>query len=165
MAEKEKSDEVELNQKLKLKLIYSKPELIEKAKKEISLIRKKIKAKKKELKKVKKEYTKARKFSQKKGFETEKAKDTLKSKQIKNIELENYKFRVGWMKNYISKNIGEYFNYFKKECERQELAKTKASTLDGEIEFRLKSKKEQNEIKIEQEFYSLEYHPKKRVKK
>ena len=34
-------------QKLKLKLIYSKLELIKKAKKEISLIRKKIKAKKK----------------------------------------------------------------------------------------------------------------------
>ena len=41
MDEKEKSDEVELKQKLKLKLIYSKPELIKKAKKEISLIRKK----------------------------------------------------------------------------------------------------------------------------
>ena len=81
---------------------------------------------------------------------------------MKNIELENYKFRVRWIKNYISKNIGEYFNYFKKECERQEIAKTKVSTLDGEIEFRLKSKKEQKEIKMEQEFYSLEYHPKKK---
>ena len=161
--EKENAYEVEQKQKLKLKLIYSKPELIKKAKKEISLIRKKIKAKKKELKRVKKEYTKARKFSQKKGFETEKAKDTSKYKETKNIELENYKFRVGWSKNYISKNIGEYFNYFKKECDRQEIAKTKASTLDGEIEFRLKSKKEQKEIKMEQEFYSLEYHPKKRV--
>ena len=92
-------------------------------------------------------------------------KDTLKSKQIRNIELENYKFRVGWIKNYITKNIGEYFNYFKKECDRQEIAKTKASTLDGEIEFRLKSKKEQKEIKMEQEFYSLEYHPKKKESK
>ena len=165
MDEKEKSDEVELKQKLKLKLIYSKPELIKKAKKEISLIIKKIKAKKKELKKVKKEYTKARNFSKKKGFETEKAKDSLKSKQIRNIELENYKFRVGWIKNYITKNIGEYFNYFKKECDRQEIAKKKASTLDGEIEFRLKSKKEQKEIKMEQEFYSLEYHPKKKSQK
>ena len=165
MDEKEKSDEVELKQKLKLKLIYSKPELIKKAKKEISLIRKKIKAKKKELKKVKKEYTKVRNFSKKKGFETEKAKDSSKSKQIRNIELENYKFRVGWIKNYITKNIGEYFNYFKKECDRQEIAKTKASTLDGEIEFRLKSKKEQKEIKMEQEFYSLEYHPKKKSQK
>ena len=114
------------------------------------------------MKKVKKEYTKARKFSQKKGFETEKVKDTSKYKETKNIELENYKFRVGWIKNYISKNIGEYFNYFKKECDRQEIAKTKVSTLDGEIKFRLKSKKEQKEIKMEQEFYSLEYHPKKK---
>jgi len=31
--------------------------------------------------------------------------------------------------------------YFKKECERQEIAKTKTSTFDGKIEFRLKSKK------------------------
>ena len=45
--EKENAYEVEQKQKLKLKLIYSKPELIKKAKKEISLIRKKIKAKKK----------------------------------------------------------------------------------------------------------------------
>ena len=32
--------------------------------------------------------------------------ETLKSKNIKNIEFQNYKFRVGWIKNYISKNIG-----------------------------------------------------------
>ena len=35
------------------------------------------------MKRVKKEYTKARKFSQKKGFETEKAKDTSKYKEMK----------------------------------------------------------------------------------
>ena len=39
----------------------------------------------------------------------DKMKDTLKSKNIKIIELENYKFRVGWKKYYISKNIDEYF--------------------------------------------------------
>ena len=88
------------------------------------------------MKKVKNEYIKARKFCLKKGFETEKEKDTSKYKETKNIELENYKFRVGWIKNYISKNIGEYFNYFKKECNRQEIEKAKASTLDGKIEFR-----------------------------
>ena len=55
------------------------------------------------MKKVKKEYTKARKLFQKKGFETEKAKDALKYKEIINLELENYKFRVGRSKNYISK--------------------------------------------------------------
>ena len=79
--------------------------------------------------------------------------------------MENYKFKVNWIKNYISKNIGEYFNYFKKEWDRQEIAKTKASTLDGEIEYRLKSKKEKLEIKRDQEFYTLEYQPKKKSKK
>ena len=154
----EKVDEEELKQKLKLKLVYSKPELIKKAKKEISFLKKKIKAKKKELRKVKKEYNKAKKFSEKKGIITEKMNDALKSKNIRNIELENYKFKVGWIKNYISKNISEYFNYFKKECDRQESAKTKASTLDGEIEYILKTKEEKLEIKRNQEFYTLEYH-------
>ena len=37
--------------------------------------------------------------------------------------------------------------------------------MDEEIEFILKSKKEQKEIKMEQEFYSLEYHPKKKSQK
>ena len=96
---------------------------------------------------MKKAYNKAKRYSEKKGIETEKAKDTSNAKKLRNIELENYKFKVNWNKNYISKNIGEYFNYFKKECDRQEIAKTKASTLDGEIEYRLKSKKENLEIK------------------
>ena len=167
MVECEKMDLEEPKQKLKLKLVYSKPELIKKANKEISLLRKKIKAKKKELRKVKKEHNKAKKYSEKKGIIIEKMNDTLKSKNIKNIELENYKFRVGWIKNYISKNIGEYFKYFKKECERQENEKTRASTIDGEIEYRLKSKEEKLEIKRDQLFYTLEYKPnkKKRVKK
>ena len=96
--------------------------------------------------------------------------DSLKSKNIKNIELENYKFRVGWIKNNISKNIGEYFNYFKKECKRQESKKTRASTIDREIEYRLKSKEEKLEIKRDQRFYTLEYKlnkkkEKKRIKK
>ena len=101
------------------------------------------------MKKIKKEYIEARKFSQKKDLKQKKRRMPQNIKKPKNIELENYKFRVGWIKNYISKNIGEYFNYFKKECDRQEIAKTKASILDGEIEFRLKSKKEQKEIKME----------------
>ena len=45
--EEKKENAYEVEQKQKLKFIYSKPELIKKAKKEISLIRKKIKAKKK----------------------------------------------------------------------------------------------------------------------
>ena len=114
---------------------------------------------------MKKEYNKAKKFSEKKGIITEKMNDALKSKNIRNIELENYKFKVGWIKNYISKNISEYFNYFKKECDRQESAKTKASTLDGEIEYILKTKEEKLEIKRNQEFYTLEYHSSKKKRK
>ena len=61
----EKIDEIKANveeqgQNLKLKLIYSKKELIKKAKKEIALIRKKIKSKKKELRKTKKAYSNAK---------------------------------------------------------------------------------------------------------
>ena len=92
-------------------------------------------------------------------------KDTEKSKTRKNIELENYRFKVSWIKNYISKNIDGYFNYFKKECERQESAKTYASTMDGDIEFRLKTKKEKLEIKRDQEFYTLDFHPNKKKSK
>ena len=116
---------------------------------------------------MKKEHNKAKKYSEKKGIIIEKMNDTLKSKNIKNIELENYKFRVGWIKNYISKNIGEYFKYFKKECERQENEKTRASTIDGEIEYRLNSKEEKLEIKRDQIFYTLEYtlNKKKKSKK
>ena len=88
--------------------------------------------------------------------------DSLKSRNKRNIELENYKFKVNWIKNYISKNIGEYFNYFKKECDRQEIAKAYASTMDGEIEYKLKSNKEKIAMKKDQEFYSLEFHPKKK---
>ena len=85
---------------------------------------------------------------------------TLKSKNIKNIELENYKFRVGWIKNYASKNIGEYFKCFKKESERQK--KQELQLLTGKIEYKLKSKVEKLEIKSDQRFYTLEYKPKKK---
>ena len=49
-----KANEEEQIQNLKLKLVYSKNELIKKAKKEIALITKKIKAKKKSSEKLKK---------------------------------------------------------------------------------------------------------------
>ena len=81
----------------------------------------------------------------------------FKVKNIKNIEFENYKFRVGWIKNYISKNISELFKYFKKECEKQETEKTRTSTIDREIVYRLKIKEEKLEIKKDQRFYTLEY--------
>ena len=74
-------------------------------------------------------------------------KDTTKTKNSRNIELENYRFKVSWIKNYISKNIADYFNHFKKECDKQEIARIYASTIDGDIEFKLKSKKEKQENK------------------
>ena len=159
---------MENTQNLKLKLVYNKKELIKKAKKEIALLRKKIKAKKRELRKAKKEYNKAKRYSKKKGQEFQLLKDKSESKATRNIELENYRFKVSWIKNYISKNIGDYFNYFKKECDKQESSKTYASTIDGEIEYKMKSRKEKLEIKRDQEFYTLDFHPKgkksKRVK-
>ena len=36
--------------------------------------------------------------------------------------------------------------------------------MDGEIEYKLKSKKEKMEIKRDQEFYTLEFHPNKKKK-
>ena len=145
-----------------MKLVYSKIELTKKAKKEIAYIRKKKKEKKKELRKAEKAYNKVKRYSEKKGKIFQSVKDSLKSRNKRNIELENYKFKVNWIKNYISKNIGEYFNYFKKECDRQEIAKAYASTMDGEIEYKLKSNKEKIAMKKDQEFYSLEFHPKKK---
>ena len=103
--ENAKEDEVKWN--LKLKLVYSKNELIKKAKIEIAIIRKKRK---------KIELRKAKKYSEKKGKIFESVENTLLAKNARNIELENYKFKVKWIKNYISKNIDEYFNYFKKNC-------------------------------------------------
>ncbi len=73
----------------------------------------------------------------------------MNSKTTRNIEIENYKFKINWIINYISKNIDEYFKYFKKECDRQENAKTYASTI-GEIEYKLKSQKEKLQIKKDQ---------------
>ena len=156
----EKNEE---NKTLKLKIVFHEEELIRKAKKEIAFIRKKIKAKRKELRKAKKEYNKAKKYCKKKGktYGSFVTKNNIKTK--KNIEIENYKFRINWIKNYIKKDIAEYFNYFKKECDRQEEAKTYASTEDGEIEYLIKTKKEKEEIKKNQKFYTLEYQTKKKL--
>ena len=160
-----KTNDKEERQNLKMKLVFSKNELIKKAKKEKALIKKNIKDKKKELRKAKKAYNKSKNYSKRKGKVFESLKDTEKSKTRKNIELENYRFKVSWIKKYISKNIDGYFNYFKKECERQESAETYASTMDGDIEFRLKTKKEKLEIKRDQEFYTLDFHPNKKKSK
>ena len=148
---------------LKLKLVFHEKELIRKAKKEIAFIRKKIKAKRKELRRAKKEYNKVKKYCDKKGRTCESLGSKYNLKLKRNIEIENYKFRVNWIKNYIKKDICEYFNYFKKECDRQEEARTYASTEDGEIEYFLKTKKEKEEIKKNQKFYTLEYQPKKKL--
>ena len=63
-----------------MKLVYSKNELIKKAKKEIALITKKIKDKKKELRKAKKAFSKAKKYSERNGKVFEYLNDTLKLK-------------------------------------------------------------------------------------
>ena len=44
-------------------------------------------------------------------------------------------------------------------------SQNKTSTLDEEIEYKLKRNREKLEIKRKHEFYTLEYHPKKIVKK
>ena len=139
-------------------MVYNKNDLIKKAKKEIAFIRKKIRDKKRELRKAKKEFNKANRYSKKTGKIFDALAEKKENRFKKNIEVENLKFRVNWIKRYISKNIDEYFHYFKKECDKQENAKTFASTMDGEIEYKLKTKKEKEEFKKNQEFYSLEFH-------
>ena len=168
-AEKETKDEEECEddknnetKNLKLKIVYNKNELIQKAKKEIAFIRKKIKEKKRELRKAKKEYNKAKKYSMKIGREIEAVTDKESKKKIKNIELQNYIFRINWIKKYISENIDEYFKYFKNECDKIEREEeTRASTIDGEIKYRLKTKKEKKEFKRNKNFYTLEFKRKK----
>ena len=150
---------------LKLKLVYNKNELLKKARKEIALIRKKIKEKKREIRKTQKEYNKVKKYSIKIGRNIEAVTDKETKKRIKNIELQNYYFRINWIKKYINENIEEYFKYFKKECDRIEKDETRASTLEGEIENLLKSAKEKKEEKRNKEFYSLEFHRKNHIKK
>ena len=60
-------------------------------------------------------------------------------------------------KNYIKKDLDAYFKYFKRQCDRQEEeTKTYASTVDGEIEYLMKTKKEKEEFKKNQKFYNLE---------
>lgn len=148
--------------KLKLKIVYNKNDLIQKAKKEIAFIRKKIKAKKRELRKAKKEYNKTKKYSMKIGRKIEAVTDKESKKKIKNIELQNYNFRVNWIKKYISENIDEYFKYFKNECDKIEREETMASTLDGEINNMLKTKKEKKEFRRNKNFYTLEFKRKKK---
>jgi len=50
-----------------------------------------------------------KKYCDKKGNKCESLDLKFKSKANKNIELENYKFLVGWIKNHIKKNVGAYF--------------------------------------------------------
>ena len=63
----------------------------------------------------------------------------------------------------MKKNIGGYFNYFKKQCVKQEEARTYASILDGNIANLMKTKKENEEFKKNQKFYTLEYQPKNKI--
>ena len=96
------------------------------------------------------------------GREIEAVTDKESKKKIKNIELQNYIFRINWIKKYISENIDEYFKYFKNECDKIEREEeTRASTIDGEIKYMLKSKKEKKEFKRNKNFYTLEFKRKK----
>ena len=124
------------SKKLKLKMIYNKNELIQKAKKEIALIRKKIKEKKREIRKNKKEYNKAKKYSVRIGKNIQAVKDKGAAKKIKNIELQNYNFRVKWIKKCISENLEKYFKYFNKVCDNMEIdgkAKNKNQEMKKDI--------------------------------
>ena len=166
----EKEDEGEISdydesKLLKLKLVYNKNDLLKKAKKEIALIRKKIKEKRREIRQTQKEYKKAKKYSQRRGRNIEAVTNKESKKRIKNIELQNYIFRINWIKRYINENIEEYFKYFKNECEKIEREETRASTLEGEIENLLKTKKEKKEFKRNKKFYTLEFHKKSHIKK
>ena len=163
--EEEEGSENNETKKLKLKIIYNKKELIQKAKKEVAFIREKIKEKKQEIRKANKEYNSAKRYSKKIGKDIEAVTDKESKKKRKNIELQNYIFRVNWIKKYISENIEEYFKYYKNECEKIEREETKASTIDGQIENTLKTEKEKREFKRNKEFYSLEFNRKKHAKK
>ena len=153
------------SKKLKLKIIYNKNELLQKAKKEIALIRKKIKEKKREIRRTQKEYNKAKKYSAKIGKNIQAITDKESSKKIKDIQLQNYIFRIRWIKKCISENMEKYFKYFKKECDKMEKEETMASTIDGEIKTILMTEKEKKEYKRNREFYTLEFHGKRHKKK
>ena len=70
-------------------MVYNKNDLIQKAKKEIALIRKKIKNKKKELRKAKKEFNKANRYSKKTGkiFDSLTKKNEHKVKKISKSKI------------------------------------------------------------------------------
>ena len=75
-------------------------------------------------------------------------------KKIKNLELQNYNFRIKWIKKCISENIENYFKYFKKECDNMEKEETMVSTVNEEIKKILMTDKEKNEYKRNKEFYT-----------
>ena len=75
-------------------------------------------------------------------------------KKIKNLELQNYNFRIKWIKKCISENIENYFKYFKKECDNMEKEETMVSTVNEEIKKILVTDKEKNEYKRNKEFYT-----------
>ena len=95
------------------------------------------------------------------GKKTEAVTDKESAKKIKNIELQNYDFRIRWIKKCTSENLEKYF---KKKCDEMEKEETMASTIDGEIKKILMTEKEKKEYKRNREFYSLEFHG-KRIKK
>ena len=88
--------------------------MLQKAKKEIALIRKKIKEKKREIRRTQKEYNKAKKYSAKIGKNIQAITDKESSKKIKDIQLQNYIFRIRWIKKCISEIWKDILNIFKK---------------------------------------------------
>ena len=60
------------------------------------------------------------------GKKTEAVTDKESTKKLKNIELQNYNFRIKWIKKCISENQEKYFKYFKKECNKMEREETMA---------------------------------------
>ena len=133
--DEEEGSEKNETKKLKLKIVYNKKELIQKAKKEVAFIREKIKEKKKEIRKANKECNRAKRYSKKIGKDIEVVTDKESKKKRKNIEIQNYIFRVNWIKKYISENIKKYFKYYKNDYKKFEREETIASTIDFQIEI------------------------------
>jgi len=136
---------------LKLKIVFSEEELSKKLKKEISFLKQKIKIKKRENREMDKIYKELKILS------TEERRNI----RVKDIEIQNYKFRIKWLKK-KKNHLQKYFEYFKMECQNREKSKTKSSSSDVIKDNNLNRR--QKLEKKEDEFYTLTYIPKK-VKK
>ena len=124
--------------------------------KEIALIRKKLKKKKRELRKINKDLKNAKNYVKRKNRITELYRAQTNNKSKKDIEIQNYNFKISWLKNLKEENnMYKYFKYFKMECDNREAAKTKASTIESMIDNKINKKTKLE--KEEEKFYSLDY--------